>query len=482
MNEIILSQKLQALARFPILDAALIKEIGAILRGLDDWSLFRINPLRFASQYQMDPAAVTDFFVHGAKVGLLDFSYNMVCPGCGGIEYSHATLDQIEPDMFHCTTCNYDVASNLDDQVKVTFSLNPAVGEVTIDPYTGPQDYYRYFFNAETEVSPTMLQRQQQDYRGFVVMEPDEDGKITFQAEPPRAFYRLWCLEVHSVLYIRVSDQKSALPQIVDIELVPRGFSPTEVELAAGEVTLHVHNRTKGKCGMNLSFTDFEQIVRILQEAPNTWHPYLTGKMLLNNQSFRDLFRIQSLTPDLHLNVRSLTVLFTDLKNSTKMYGQAGDAVAYSLVKKHFDLLIQVVRHHSGSIVKTMGDAIMATFSSPQDGVQAALEMIQEVEPMLALFQKDGYETGLKIGLNEGPALAVNADDRLDYFGQNINVAARVQGLADAGEIWLTEAVFGSYGVEAILRQHGYQLHKQSALLRGVNRPAIVYQCTLPKT
>lgn len=478
MNDLVLDQKLQALSRFPILDPALVKKFGAILRGLDAWGLLRINPLRFAQDHQLDQAAAVDLFVHGAKVGLFDFAYHMVCPGCGGIEYSHHALDQIEPDVFHCTTCDRNIQSDLDDRVQVTFTLNPAVGMLQIDPYAEPQSYHRYFFSADLDLSPELKKHLRDDYLGFAAIEPDENGKITFQGEPGKV-YRLLCLEVHASLVFHVVAQPSALPQIADIELLSAGFVPTELELSAGEITLHVHNRTKARRGIALYFTDFGSLASIMQNAPNVQRPCLTGKMLLNNQSFRDLFRIQSLAPDLHLNIRSLTILFTDLKDSTEMYGQAGDAAAYSLVQKHFDLLTRVVRHYSGSIVKTMGDAIMATFSTPQDGVQAALDMVQHMEELKSLFLQGGCETGIKIGLNEGAALAVNADERLDYFGQSVNVAARVRGLAEAGEIWLTDAVFDSYGVQDILRTRGYKTYKQSALLKGVSQPTVVYQCTL---
>jgi class 3 adenylate cyclase len=415
--------------------------------------------------------------VHGAKVGLFDFAYHMVCPGCGGIEHSHHALDQIQPDTFHCTSCNMDVKSDLDDQVQVTFTLNGAVGALHIDPYAGPDTYGRYFFSQDMTPAPEMQAYLAEHFRGFMAVEPDDNGKFTFQAEP-NTMYRLSSLEIHTALYIQVGADTAALPQIIDIELLPNGFVPVELTIPGGEVTLHVHNRTKGKCGMALFAADLERVMRIMQDTPHTRHPRLTGKMLLNNQSFRDLFRMQTLAPDLRLNVRSLTILFTDLKDSTEMYGQAGDAMAYSLVQRHFDLLTQVVRQHNGSIVKTMGDAIMATFSDPQDGVLAALDIAQQMEPLQAEFQQQGYATGIKIGLNEGTALAVNNDDRLDYFGQSVNVAARVRGLAEAGEIWLTDTIYEGYGVSDILQSRGYVAYKQSALLKGVSEPTIVYQCT----
>src|ERR1051325_11635557 len=98
-----------------------------------------------------------------------------------------------------------------------------------------------------------------------------------------------------------------------------------------------------------------------------------------------------------------------------------------------------------------MGDAIMAGFSRPLDAVLAAVEMIERIDALNARRHSDGHELGLKVGLHEGAALAVNADDRLDYFGQTVNIAARVQGLAAAGEVWHTDPILDAEGVRGVM-------------------------------
>ena len=94
----------------------------------------------------------------------------------------------------------------------------------------------------------------------------------------------------------------------------------------------------------------------------------------------------------------------------------------------------------------------------------------------LAIERASEHELGLKIGLHEGAALAINADDRLDYFGQTVNIAARVQGLAQAGEIWLTEPVFQADGVTGAFLERGYHNQKHMVSLKGVGQPTLVYQ------
>jgi class 3 adenylate cyclase len=247
--------------------------------------------------------------------------------------------------------------------------------------------------------------------------------------------------------------------------------------LTAGGTVLHLHNRSNQTLGLYVHVLDEEARDHVLASHPNRWHSYFSAKMLLNSQTFRELFRIHHLAPGLRLNIQSLTLLFTDLKDSTRLYGAVGDAYAYELVQEHFNLLTQAVREHAGAVVKTMGDAIMATFNEPQEGVQAALQMLRSIDALNARIVATGYQLGLKVGMHEGPALAVNADERLDYFGQSVNVAARVQALAAAGELWLSGAVFSSPGVDQLLSSAGLQPEQQTALLRGVEQPTTVFRC-----
>ena len=123
-----------------------------------------------------------------------------------------------------------------------------------------------------------------------------------------------------------------------------------------------------------------------------------------------------------------------------------------------------------------MGDAVMATFSLAQDGVSAAVGMIEGVQSLNDKLKVGNYELGLKVGLHEGPALAINADDRVDYFGQTANIASRVQGLAKAGEIWITEPIFRASGTHDALSASGYREEKQSVFLKGIGEATTVYK------
>lgn len=205
--------------------------------------------------------------------------------------------------------------------------------------------------------------------------------------------------------------------------------------------------------------------------APISFVPFLTGKRLLTTQAFRDLFRSEVIRGNEEIGIREITLLFTDLKGSTALYERIGDLNAFTLVQQHFDRLLDVTVRHDGVIIKTIGDAVMAAFLNGRDAVRAALEMRAEI----AKFNgDDGRGLVLKIGVHTGAAIAVTLNERLDYFGQTVNVAARVQSLAEANEIYITREVFESDGVEAELAD--LEIEPKIASLRGIDDDVRVYR------
>lgn len=473
-NESLLQLKLENLQTYPALRGANIDRFGVALRSRDDWSLFRINPLLFASENQIPEAEATDLFIHGTRIGLFDFTYNMICPVCGGREHSHDAIDDVQTGSFHCTVCNIDVDSSLDDQVEVAFSINESVRKLDIDPYRSLEDHRRYFFSENVRRHPDLVQYQRDAIKSFVVLYPEQRKVVELRLKAGEQFQFL-SIDNHSPVLIQCSPDGSGAQEL-ELELIDSRFSQPDVIVGAGAVRIGVRNLSGKRRSFFVNKPDYPRIYAILRDHPSQRLPFLTAKMLLNNQSFRELFRVQTLSKDLNLSVKSLTLLFTDLKGSTEMYDRAGDHTAYQLVQEHFRALTRSVRENRGAIVKTMGDAIMASFSSPRDGLQAAIEMMSSMDELNQRLRESGYDLGLKIGLNEGPSLAVNSNNVVDYFGQAVNVAARVQGLATAGEIWITESVYLSPGVAEAFRQAGYESERREAQLKGVGGSAIVHR------
>ena len=257
-----------------------------------------------------------------------------------------------------------------------------------------------------------------------------------------------------------VSGERRSEAHTIKIAIRQGACEPNEGSVSPGPVVIEAHNDTERSA-----------IVGVLQVPPGgedhgvlTFRPFLSGKRLLMTQTFRDNFRSEVIRAAEGIAVRDVTLLFTDLKGSTALYERIGDLNAYVQVQRHFERLLDVTVRRNGAVNKTIGDAVMAAFPTPLDAVTAALEMREAAEGLNEGRQRRDFI--LKIGIHRGAAIAVTLNDRLDYFGQTVNIASRVQNLAGGDEICLTDEVRRATGVEDALAPYG--IRSVEAELRGV--------------
>ena len=235
-----------------------------------------------------------------------------------------------------------------------------------------------------------------------------------------------------------------------------------------GPLRLTVENTTDRRLLPVVFIADHE-----LHEIMSARRPFLTAKRLLSNQTFRDLYRTDTLDVDQRLKITSLTFLFTDLRSSTELYERVGDLVAFDLVRAHFQVLNDIVGLEAGAVVKTIGDAVMATFPTPDKAVSAALKMRDAMRKLNA--DRGREDLILKIGIHVGPCIAVTLNERQDYFGQTVNIASRVQGLATSHEIFATNAVVEDTLTSGVLAAGGLKPMPHSATLKGIANEVGVY-------
>ncbi len=204
--------------------------------------------------------------------------------------------------------------------------------------------------------------------------------------------------------------------------------------------------------------------------------PYLSGLECIQSPLYQKLFGKEALSPEESLQVANLVFLFTDLKESTALYSQHGDALSYNIVRDHFKVLFSTIEKHGGSVVKTIGDAVMATFLEPVSSIKASLEIYKS-------FQEREYppvgKLKIRMGLHRGPSLLVNLNDRIDYFGNTVNIASRVEGRLDLPTLGLTESIWKEEEVQKILKNFAKKedlwIIKKKVSLKGVKDPISLY-------
>jgi class 3 adenylate cyclase len=138
-------------------------------------------------------------------------------------------------------------------------------------------------------------------------------------------------------------------------------------------------------------------------------------------------------------------------------------------VRAHFRILNEIVAMERGAVVKTIGDAVMATFPTPDRAMAAALKMREAVKDLKG-------DLLLKIGIHEGPCLAVSLNDRQDYFGRTVNIAARVQGLATSRSIFATGRVVTDHEASKLLQLNGIAATPEKRSLRGIANQIEIFE------
>lgn len=164
-------------------------------------------------------------------------------------------------------------------------------------------------------------------------------------------------------------------------------------------------------------------------------------------------------------STNTVTLVFTDVQDSTRLVTESGDLAWGELATAHFEGLAAIAEKHRGLVVKTMGDGAMLAFGSTRDGVDAAIDIQKaagESRPPLKV----------RVGVNTGDAVKAGGD----YLGRMVNLTARLAGAARAGESLVSEVVRTLVGADS-----GYEFSEPLTVeLKGLPGRHVVYSVRPP--
>ncbi|MBR1300245.1 adenylate/guanylate cyclase domain-containing protein [Bradyrhizobium sp. AUGA SZCCT0042] len=487
VNDSLLRQRLTELDSIASWEPHILSGLERFIRTAGDYDLFRVNPVQYATATGLSEVEGIELFVHAAKVGLFEMQWLLTCAYCPQVAGSFRELDQVHP-RFQCEFCNALNDVTLDDYIQVTFTVSNAVRDIVFrhPEMLSVEDYYlRYNFSKGFKPPHGMTHEQLVAAlsRGFADIEADQQRSFEFDVTAGR--FEVLDLS-HKLLLVFFANGEPAEPQGTQVRLesgrftVPdRPTGPREMvlgdgrfafrqtaDLSPGKHIIQIENRTSDRGRFWFLQYPYQFEPHLVE-----YEPFLSGRRLLLTPCFGELYKTQLVDERESLAVSDITYLFTDLKDSTPLYESVGDVNAYFLVRQHFDILNKIIRERSGIMVKTIGDAVMAGFERPQDAVLASIEMVEELS---RFNQTASRPLGLKVGVHRGRAIAVRLNDRIDYFGQDVNIAARVQGLAGVNEVCLTEAVMEAPGVSDIVK--GRPASRDYENLKGIGQKMEIYR------
>jgi class 3 adenylate cyclase len=203
--------------------------------------------------------------------------------------------------------------------------------------------------------------------------------------------------------------------------------------------------------------------------------PRLSGFEIIHFSDYKLLFGEQVLSGRERMKIRAATIMFTDITGSTRMYETLGDAKAYNIVRDHFEILFQAIEHQGGTVIKTIGDAVMASFVTNEQALKAAAESLESFREY-NLDRHEDEQVKVKFGIHRGSAVLVNLNNRLDYFGSIVNKAARIQDASKSYEISFSDEVYSDKSFLATLRTIGVSgIQKHFEDLKGIDGRQLVY-------
>jgi class 3 adenylate cyclase len=452
-------------------DPSVADAIARLIENGEDHELNRVNVLDFARRTELDEERVISGFLHASRLGLFEPTWNVLCPGCGGVLDAHSTLKSLRHDDYNCALCAAGYEASVDEQVEVAFTVSPRARRIAAhDPNTLPiWEYFKQvFWSSGVDFNKESF-KALTDEVTLEALELPAGEKAVLVLQLPAQFIIVFEPVTHAARFIDVQGEPTEQPQELSLSF-NNVHAPTETTtLRPGPLRLSLDNQT-GVRVLPSVFIAADGLHHLIGKRK----PFLTAKRMLTNQTFRDVYKADNLNIDQRLKITSLTFLFTDLKGSTALYERVGDLAAFDLVRAHFHALLEIISSEKGAVVKTIGDAVMATFIRPEHAVAAALRMRSAMDVLNT--QRGTEDLVVKIGIHEGPCLAVMLNERQDYFGQTVNIAARVQSLSTSQEIHITGPVIDSPAVVTILEREAIKPIQKEAALRGIADKIVVYE------
>ncbi|GAB4110994.1 MAG: hypothetical protein OHK0013_46930 [Sandaracinaceae bacterium] len=396
VDEGALSSRLKALRACPV-DPAIVDRLAEHIRTRADDDVSAMKPFELARVWGAPKRDVLRAFLYATESGLTDLSWQVNCPVCRVGARVASGLGDVASDQ-HCGACDIDYTVDFAKHVEAVFPVNEGVRKVTPKLYCAS--------------SPAFLPHV------FAQLRADAGATMEHDADLPEG-----------ELLVRTLWRKSSA------EISGAG-RPARLVITVSERGLEVATdgvASDRPCRLVLRNETTDEVA-VLVERTSWSADAVLGTVVTSMPEFTSLFATEAPASGVELKIGYIALLFSDLTGSTALYERVGDARAFAIVEEHFRSMGEIIEQHGGGVVKTMGDAVMASFPSLADAVRAGLEMVE------AHDRRHGeLGLGVKIGVHAGPCLAVRANERLDYFGTTVNVAARLQAQAGAGQVVLTE-------------------------------------------
>jgi class 3 adenylate cyclase len=362
-----------------------------------DQDIARIRPIELASKFGVPEDAMIDTCLHAAKLGIVAMVWDVICPSCRIPSSVIESLAKIE-EHARCRSCNIGFDVDFSRAIELAFRASPEIRAVETRTYCigGPA----HFPHVAAQVR----------------LAPDERFALPLSLAP--GFYLLRSPQLPRTHELRVT--ASGGVRRIDIVLGDRAELPP---LTAGDQLLTLVNPTAR-----------ELVVRVERAGDRAFA--LTAARVMACASFRELFPDQSLAPGRLMAVTQATLVVAQVDNAQALFRELGDSKAFPVAARFFEQVATLARDYGGSLVNTFGGLALAGFERPGPAVDAALAL----HAALAAHPLT-KDLACRVAVHRGPMMALTQAGRLDYFGQNVELALALAQTTPPGLVAVTSAV-----------------------------------------
>lgn len=390
----------------------IVNRLIKFIRHADDEDLERIHPYDLAEYWGEKKYSVLNVFLHAAKLDILDFSWDVCCTKCKSPKNNFRKMKEARVHLY-CEDCESDYTMDFNRNMHLVFKPHPLIRKIPDKKYClgGPGTKPHRVIQQTLEIGDERYPQLKLEVGTYLFKTHDHEGHLVFHVRDEGA-------------------------DNVNVFI-------TDKELDGQEITI------SRKPNLSISNHSSKSIVCFIDKL-NWKEEAIYASEVSSSVDFTQLFSRETLKETSKVKASEVTMLFTDLMNSTELYVKEGDESAIGRVMGHFKIIQQIVAEERGGIVKTIGDSVMAVFWEPV----SALKAVQRIQQIFTTSSSVGEAFKIKAGIHYGDCTAVNLNGRIDYFGTTVNIASRLVDSASEKEIMVSEAVFNHPDVRLYLDKH----------------------------
>ncbi len=354
------------------IDPLVVDTLGQFLEHASDLEVARIRPLALAERFQLDAMQVVNACLEGTRLGIFSLLWDIMCPSCRIPANIQQTLAAIQDHGF-CEACNLNFSVDLADSVEMIFRVHPEIRQVETATYCigGPAWSRHVVAQVRLAAGERFACELNLSEGAYVIRGP----QLPFTID------------------IRVGHQSDL--RRVELSLA-RPPESSRIQMPVGSQVIVLCNDSNS-----------DQQVRIERTASR--HDALSAANASTMALFREIFPSEVLSSDQIVSVAHITLLRVNLIDTKRCYETLGDGPAFNQFRGVLDRTIRVIREHSGAVVKTVGEGVLASFSEPFHAMRAAMALID---------QSAESDWSVSLAIHNGPAMVATLDERLDYFGR----------------------------------------------------------------